>query len=130
MPVRVDIGIAQLGGYPVLQSLGNKVLQPFGFFVHLIPRIIQEVVEESFEQPMMPHNFERPMLPSRRKKHAVMLLIQDPGRFVDRQLLKHARYRGGTDSESFRKRVAGDPFFFRTAQLKDCFEVIVNRFRA
>jgi hypothetical protein len=46
--VGVDVGISQLGGYPVLQALGNIVLQTFGFFVNLIPWITQEIVKESF----------------------------------------------------------------------------------
>jgi hypothetical protein len=53
----INIGIAQLGGNPVLQSLGNVVLQAFGFFVNFIPGVIQEVVKKSFQEPMMAHNF-------------------------------------------------------------------------
>lgn len=123
----VNVGISQLGGYPVLQALGNKMFQAFGFFVDFIPGIIQKIVKKSFQEPMMAHNFQRAMLPGRRQNHAVMLLIVNPGRFVARQFLKHARYRSGTDTEPHRKRVASDPFFFRAAQFEDCFEVIVNR---
>lgn len=77
----------------------------------------------------MAHNFERTMLPSRRQEHTMMLLIVDPSGLLGGQLLKHPRYRGGTDAEPFRKSVTADPPFFRPAQFEYCFEVIVNRFR-
>ncbi len=124
----VDVGIAQLCGYPVLQSLRDIVLQAFRFFVNFIPGIVQEIVKKSFQEAMMAHNLECTMLPGRPQKHAMMLLIVNPGGFVVREFLKHARYRGGTDAESFCKRIASDPFFLRAAQFEDCFEIIVDRF--
>lgn len=124
----VDVGIAQLGGYPVLEALRNIVLQAFGFFVNFIPWIIQEIVKKPFQEPMMAHNFQRTMLPRRRQDHTVMLLIVDPSRFMGCELLKHARYRRRSDAKPFRQSVTGDPFFFRPAQFEYCFKIIVDRF--
>ncbi len=62
MPVRVGIWIAQFGGNPVFQPLGNKMFQTLGFGVNFIPRKVENIMKKSFQEPMMAHNFERAML--------------------------------------------------------------------
>ena len=125
----VDVGITQLGGYAVFQPLGNEVLEPLGFLVNFIPRIVQEIVKESFQEPMVTHNFQRTVPPGWREEHTVMFLIVDPSGFVAGQLLKHSGYRGCSDAEPLRKSVAGDPLFFWSAQFEYCLQVIVYRLR-
>lgn len=129
MPVRVRVGISQLGGNPVFQPLGNEVLQPFGLFMNFVPRIVQKIVKKSFQQPVMAQNFHGAMLSRSRQEHPVVLFVFDKRGLLRRQPLKHSRHRGRTHTESLGKSVARDPLFFRSAQFQYCFQVIVYRFR-
>jgi len=58
MPVWISFRIPQFRGDPVFKRLGDEVLQPFRFIVNLVPRIVQEIVEETFQQTVVPTNLE------------------------------------------------------------------------
>jgi hypothetical protein len=75
MAMRVGVGIAQLGRDTVLQALGNEVLQPFGFFMNFVPWIIQDIMEKSFQEPVMAKDLECTMLARCRQKRATMLFV-------------------------------------------------------
>ena len=53
MPVRVRFGVSQFGRDPVLQPLRDEMFQTLRFFVNLVPRIIENVVEESFQETVV-----------------------------------------------------------------------------
>ena len=128
MSVRVRVGISQFGGDSVFQPLGNEVLQPFGFFMYFIPRIVQNIMKKSFQQPVMAQNFHCAMFSRFRQEHPVVLFVLHERGFLRRQPLKHPSHRGRTHTEPLCQRVARDPLFFRPAQLQYCFQVIVHRF--
>lgn len=44
MPMGIDLGIAQQGRHAVFETLRDKVLQPFGFFMYLVQRVFEDVV--------------------------------------------------------------------------------------
>jgi hypothetical protein len=47
--VWIDSRVAQDRRYAILESFRNKMLQTIGLFVHLVPRIVQDVVQEKFQ---------------------------------------------------------------------------------
>jgi len=57
MAVRIRLGVAELSGNSIFEFLGNEVLQPFSFFMHLVPGIVQAVVQEALQKPVMPKHF-------------------------------------------------------------------------
>ncbi len=87
MSVRVCFGIAQLGGNAVLKSLGDEMLQSLRFFMNLVPGIVEHIVQESFEQPMVPNDFQCAPSAGRRKAYPVVLLVTDEGGVLAGQLL-------------------------------------------
>lgn len=127
--MRIGLGIAELGGDSIFQALRNEMLQAFGLLMHFVPRVIEHIMQKSFEQAMMPKNLQRAMLARVRQDDAVMLFILDQGRLQCRELLKHPRYRGGTHAEPIREGVSGDTPFFGPAHLPYRLQIIVDRFR-
>src|ERR1035441_10676094 len=106
------------------------MLQAFGFLVDLIPAVVKEIVEEAFEQAVMPDDLQGSFLAGRSQPRAVMFLIFDERRLGSSKFLHHFCYGSGADAEALGERVARYFTVFRAAQLKNGFEVVVNRFGA
>ena len=64
MAVRIRLGIAQLGRHAIFEFLRNEVLQALGFFVNFVPGVVQDIVQEAFEQAVMAENFKARILPA------------------------------------------------------------------
>jgi len=126
MSVRVCFGIAQLGGNAVLKPFGDEMLQALRFFMNLVPGIVEHVVQEAFEQPMVPNHLQRAPSAGWRKPYPVVFLITDEGGAPSRQLLQHPRYGSRTDPEPLCQRVAGHAAGLCAAQLENCLEIVVD----
>jgi hypothetical protein len=77
MAVGIYLRIAQLGGNPIFQLLGNEVLQSLRFFVNFIPRIVKDIVQKTLQQPVMPKDFQRPFPAVTVQKDTMMLFVLD-----------------------------------------------------
>ncbi len=130
MPVRIGLRIAQFRGDAIFQTLRNEMFQPFRFLVDLVPRIVQEIVEEALQQTMMAKNLQRAHLSRRRQKHAMMLLVFHKRGLLRRELLKHPGDGCRAHAKMKSQSVAGDTFFFDASDFVDSFEIIVYRFRS
>ena len=75
MAVRIGVRIAKFRGNPVFEALRNEMLEAFGFLVHFIPMIAENIVQESLEQAVMAQDFQRAELAGVRQAHAMMLFI-------------------------------------------------------
>ena len=75
MSMRIGFRVAEFGGDPILQLFRNEMLQALGFFVNLFPRVIEYIVEEPLQQPMVPHDLQCALPAGRRKANSVMPLI-------------------------------------------------------
>ena len=51
------------------------MLETFRFLVHLIPGILEDIVQKKFEQPVMAYDFPAATFTRRGEPHAAMLLI-------------------------------------------------------
>jgi hypothetical protein len=49
MAVRIERRIAQDSCHAILKSFGNEVLEAFGFVVHLVPGVFENIVQEKFQ---------------------------------------------------------------------------------
>lgn len=127
MSVRVGFGIAQFGCDAVLKLFRDEMLQSLRLFVNLVPGVIQNIVQEAFEQAMVANHFQGTLSAGTRKAHSMVLFIKHERRVFSRQLLKHPRYGSRPNSETHSQRIARYRCFFRAAQLKDRLEVIVDR---
>ena len=47
--MRIDLRIAQDRRHPILEPLGNEVFQTLSLFMHLIPRVFQDIMQEQLE---------------------------------------------------------------------------------
>ena len=126
--MRIGARISELGGNPVLQTLGNEMLQPFRFFVHLVPGVVQELVQEAFQEPVMAQHFESAPPSGGAQPHATMLFVKDVRRPLRGQLLQHPRNGGGADAQMRRQGIARNALTGGTAQLEDGFQIVVDRF--
>ena len=77
MAMRIEIRIAEPGRDPVLQTLRNVVFKPLRLVMHLVPREIQNVMQESLDQPVMSLDLERPPFACLRQPNAVVLFVSD-----------------------------------------------------
>ena len=77
MPVRVEFGIAQYRRYTIFKALRNEVFKTFGLVMNFIPRILQHVMQEQFEQTMMPDQFPRSPFARRREPDTSVFFIKN-----------------------------------------------------
>lgn len=105
------------------------MFESFGFIMNFVPGIFEKIVEEAFEQAMVPENFERARGSCRGETHAAMLLILHEGRFLCGELLQHSCDGRGADAEVLRERGAGHQGLFFATEFKDGFQIIVDGFR-
>ena len=104
------------------------MLQTLGLFMDFVPRIIENVVQEAFEQPVMANHFQSASSAGWRKTHTVVLFITHEGGALAGELLKHSRNGSGAYSEPFRQRITRYPVVSRAAQLKNGLEIVVDGF--
>src|SRR5947209_2671720 len=105
------------------------MLQPLCLLVNLVPRVVEEIMEEALQQTMMAKNLQSPHLAGRRQTRAVMLFVFHEGWLLCRELLQHSSYGSRADTEMMSHGVAGHPFLFGAAQLQDRFQIVVYGFR-
>ena len=129
MPVRIDFRIAQNRGDSIFKSLRDEVFQPFCFLVHFVPGVLQNVVKKQFQQAVVPDQFPRPPFAGRREPDTSMLFIQNQGRALRRQLLKHSGHRRRANSQPLGQGVGRDARILRAPQFQNGLEVVVDGFR-
>lgn len=128
MSVRIGFRIFQFRRYAVFQFLRDEVFEPFGFLMDLIPAVVEKIVKEAFEQPMVPNDLQSSFLTGCAQPRAVMFFIFNK-RWLNRsQLLQHSGHRSGPDSQALSQCVTGYFALFRAAELQDGLEVVVDRF--
>ena len=59
MPVRAHFRIAQDRDEPLLDALGDRVLEPARLLVHLVPRHPEHVLQEHLGKPVAPDDADR-----------------------------------------------------------------------
>lgn len=63
MPVRIELRVAELRGDSFFEPLGDEMLQPLGFVVNFLERIIENLKQEGFDEAMMADDLPRPSSP-------------------------------------------------------------------
>ena len=126
VPVRVELGITQHMCDAVLECFRDRVLEFLGLHVDLVPAVVQDPVQEQFDEPVVPNDLQRTCPAAVGQAGAVVLLVFDPGRIGLRQLLEHARDRGGRDRELLGQSGGCGPLVI-AGQLIDRLQAIVNR---
>lgn len=104
------------------------MLETFRFLVHLIPGILEDIVQKKFEQPVMAYDFPAATFAGRGEPHAAMLFVQHQRRLLRSELLKHPGDRSRTHRQPLGQGVARNALLARAAQFENRFEVIVDRF--
>ena len=128
MSVWICFGVTQLRGDTILKLFGDKMLQALRLLMDVLPGIIENVMKEAFEQPMMANNLQSTLFSARRKPYAVVLLVAHEGRALPSQLLQHSRYGSRAYSEALCKRIACYPIIFNAAQLENRLQIVVDGF--
>ncbi len=106
------------------------MLQPLCLIVHLVPRVIEEIMEETLQQTVVAKNLQRAHPPVGGQTRAVMLLIFHKRRLLCRELLEHSSDGGSTDTKVLSKGVAGYQVLRRATKLEYRFQIVVYRFRS
>jgi hypothetical protein len=97
--------------------------------VNLVPREVQEIMEETLQQTMVAENLQSSHLPARCQTRAVMLFILHKGWLLCRELLEHSSDGSSTYTEMLSEGVAADPLLFSAAQFQYRFQIVVYGFR-
>src|ERR1039458_4002925 len=93
MPVRIGLGIPQFRRDAIFQPLRDEMLQPLRLVVNLVPRVVEEIMEEALQQTMVPKNLQSSHLAGRGQTRAVMLFVFHEGRSEERRVGKECRSR-------------------------------------
>lgn len=128
--MRIDLRVPEDRGYAIFKPLGNKMLQAFRLFMHLVPGVFQNIMKEQLEQPMMTHKLPGSALSSRRQPNTPVLLIRNQSRALRGEPLNHTRYRGRPYPQSLGERIRCDRQLIGSPQFEDRLQVIVYRFRS
>ena len=124
--MRIDVWVAKLGRDPIFQAFRDVVLKAFRLVMNFIPGKIEHIMKESFEQTMMAQDLCRPTLPHLRKDNAMVFFVLDKRWPLAGQLLQHPGHGSSADVQMTGQGIAGYSLFFRTAQLEDRLEVVVD----
>ena len=127
--MRIGFRIAQFRRDAIFKPLRDEMFQPFGLVVNLVPRVVEEIMEETLQQAVMAKNLQSAHLSGRCQTHAVVLFVFHERRLLRRELLEHSGDGSRTDTEMLGEGVAGHPFLFGAAQLQDGFQIVVYGFR-
>jgi len=63
VPVRIRFRVSQLRGDPIFEPLRYEVLEAFRLIVDLVPRVVEEIMEETLQQAVMAKNLQSAPLP-------------------------------------------------------------------
>ena len=124
--MRINVWVAKLRRDPVLQAFRDVVLQALRLIMNFIPGKIEHIMKESFEQTMMAQDLCSPTLSHRRKDNATVFFVLDKRWPLTGQLLQHPGHGSSTDVQMTGQGIARYSLFFRTAQLKDRLEVVID----
>jgi hypothetical protein len=83
MAVRIDLRIAQNGRDAILETLRDEVLQALRFVVNLVPGVLQDIMQEKFQETVMTHQLPGAMFPCRRQTNSMMLFVLDQRRALN-----------------------------------------------
>src|ERR1035441_10370523 len=75
------------------------MFQPFCLIVNLVPRVVEEIMEETLQQAVMAKNLQSAHLPTRCQTHAAVLFVFYKRRLLRRELLEHTGDGCGTNAE-------------------------------
>lgn len=124
--MRINVWVAKFGRDPVLQAFRDVVLKAFGLVMNFIPRKIEHIMKESFEQTMMAQDLSSPTLPHPRQDNAMVLFVPHKRWPLAGQLLQHPGDGSSADVQMTGQGIASYSPFFRTAQLEDRLEVVID----
>jgi hypothetical protein len=128
--MRIELGVAELGGDALFEALRDEMFEAFGLLMHLVPGIVEDLMEESFDEAMVANDLESSLLSGFGERYAVVLLVDDKWRLLRGELLQHVGDGGCGDGQVDGDFGAGDLAFRSAAELKDGLEVVIDGFTA
>jgi len=87
--VRVGVGMAEFFGDAGLEVFGDEVLQALGLIVQLFDRVVEDFVEERFDEAMVPDDFECAAAAHGGEANTFAALVVEQGRLRSGKLLQH-----------------------------------------
>lgn len=104
------------------------MLQPFGFFVNLFDRVIENLVEKGFDQPMMTQDLKSAALSFGSQSHSAVLFVFHVRLRSRSQLLQHIGHGCWRHVQSLSERSTRNGVLFWSAEGEDRLKVVVDRF--
>ena len=95
----ISVRVPQFRGDAILKPLRNEMFQPFRLIVNLIPRVVDEIMEETLQQTVRAKNLQSAHLTGCSQTHAVVLLVFHKRWLLCRQLLEHPSDRSSADAK-------------------------------
>ena len=77
--VGIDPRITQPRGDAIFQAFRNVVFQALGFLMHLVPGVIEDVMEKTLEQTVVADHLEGATPSGRAESYSAMLFVGDEG---------------------------------------------------
>lgn len=127
VPVRVGGGLAEKGGDALFELFADEVLEALGFVVELFDGVVEDFVEEGFEQAMVADDFERAAAAAGGEDHAAVALIAEQRLRLRGEALQHVGGGGWGDVEVFGDLGVGDLAGVVSAKGVNGLDVVVDR---
>jgi len=125
--VRVGVGMAEFFGDAGLEVFGDEVLQALGLIVQLFDRVVEDFVEERFDEAMVPDDFECAAAAHGGEANTFAALVVEQGRLRSGKLLQHVGDGRRSDVQFGCKLGATDAAVGVCAQRVDGFQVVIDR---
>ena len=102
------------------------MFEALGLLVDLVPRVVEDFVEEGFEEAMVTNDFECALAAGLGEMNSAMLLVGDEWGLEGGELLQHIGDGGGRDGEVGGDLGGGNLPLGAAAELEDGLEIVVD----
>lgn len=102
------------------------MFEALGLLVDLVPRVVEDFVEEGFEEAMVTNDFEGALAAGLGEMDSAMLLVGDERGLEGGELLQHIGDGGGRDGEMGCDLGGGNLALGTAAELEDGLEIVVD----
>ncbi len=95
----ISFGISQFRRDAIFKPFRDEVFQPFCLIVNLVPRVVEEIMEEALQQTVVTKNLQSAHPPHDSQTHTLVLLVFHKRWLLRCELLEHSSNGSSTDAE-------------------------------
>ena len=122
--MRVELGVAELGGDPLGQLVREHVLEQLRLLVHEVPGNVEHLHQQQLQQPVVAQRAQRDAAALGGQRDAAVALVLEQPELVEPA--QHSRHRAGRDAEPLGQRVRRHRSLQPRLERVDRLEVVLD----